>query len=471
MPETPRPSAAAAPDVVLRVVVTRAGEDGGPLAGAHVCAATTRGAEMCGDAAADGTTTFHGAPGTYFVRVSGPPEQRWQASTRAIAVTSSDATARFELVLLHRVTGRVRDRGGAAVPGALACAHPAGNDPPVCERSGADGTYAIDATAGVYRIEVSGPPGARLVSQWARGRAFLEEADIIDLRAQDVSDVDVTLAAGVVLRGTVTFAGAAVADAQVCIRTLAAPLPWDCERTDKSGRYAALREPGSYYVWTVPPANVRAVPQWYDGVLTGVASSVLRLGADRTLDIALGSGPQLSGVVRTSGGEAVANALVCVDTAFSTGRICRETDAAGRYAVTTRPETYVVSVYPPSESGLVAAYWDGKRTWKDADDVLVDRDRVLDLTVERGVRVTGVVTDPRGVPIVSATVNFIDGRSGAAASAESDSAGRFVVAVPAGRYSMEVFPPRTASLVERVMTVAVQSATELRVTLDDSTVP
>lgn len=448
------------------MLVTAAGT-GQPVAGARVCGATASGAERCADAARDGTASLQGPPGTYFVRVSGPAEQRWQETSRVTDLATGDAGLWVELTQLRRISGRIRDESNAFVAGAEACAHPASDEAAVCARSGGDGTYAIDAKAGVYRLDVSGPAGGRLVPQWARGRAFLEEADVLDARTADVPDVDVTLVHGVVLKGTVTFAGNVVENAQVCIRTLAAPLPWECERTDKRGQYAALREPGMYYVWTVPPATIRAIPQWFDGADTGVGSTAVRLASDRTIDVDLTSGPQLSGTVRTTSGEAVANALVCVDTAFTTGRICRESDGNGRYAITTRPETYIVSVYPPSGSGLVAEFWDGKRTWKDADEIAIGRDKTLDLVVDRGIAVTGTVKNARGVPVAGATVNFLDGRTGAAASTDTDGAGHFEVAVPAGHFSMEVFPPFSGNLVEKVQSVDVQSAVDLQVTLDD----
>lgn len=461
---TPAPTAV--PVRTLRVLVTAVGT-GQPVAGARVCSATVRGSESCADAAQDGTASLQGPPGTYFVRVSGPAEQRWQETSRVADLATGDAGLSVELTPLRRISGRIRDESNAVVAGAEACAHPASDEAAVCAHSGGDGTYTIDAKPGVYRLEVSGPAGGRLVPQWARGRAFLEEADILDARTADVPDVDITLVRGVVLKGTVTFGGDVVENAQVCIRTLAAPLPWECERTDKRGQYAALREPGTYYVWTVPPANVAAIPQWFDGADTGAGSTAVRLTNDRTIDVDLTSGPRLTGTVRTASGEVVPNALVCIDTAFTTGRICRETDGNGRYAITTRPETYIVSVYPPSRSGLVAEYWDGKRTWRDADEIAVNRDKTLDLVVDRGIPVTGVVKNARGIPVAGATVNFLDGRTGAAASTDTDAAGRFEVAVPAGHFSMEVFPPFVGNLTEKVQTVDVQAAVELQVTLDD----
>ena len=469
---TPQPTvtptaSAAAGESTLRVLVTSS-VGGKPVSGARVCAATALGADICANAAADGAVSVHAAPGTYFVRVSGPPEQRWDVASRVADLRQGDGSLWVELTPLHRISGRIRDESGANVAGAEACARPASDDPDVCARTAADGTYTIDARAGIYRVQVSGPPGGRLVGQWARGRVFLEEADVLDARTNDVPNVDVTLVRGFVLSGIVTFQGKVVEDAQVCIRTLAAPLPWDCERTDKNGRYAALREPGTYYVWTVPPGNIRAVPQWYAGALTGVDSSELRLSADRTVDVDLTTGPQVSGFVRTPSGDAVTGALVCIDTAFTTGRICRESDGNGRYVITTRPETYIISVYPPAGSGLIAGYWNGKRTWNTADEVAVNGDVTLDLTLPQGVPVSGTVKDARGIPVAGATINFLDGELYAAASTDTDAAGRFNVAVRPGRFTVEVFPTFVGGYIERVMTVDIQGSQQLEVTLDDA---
>ena len=460
------PSAAVPAQSTLRVLVTRS-ETGAPVAGAHVCAASTRGVSDCADAGKDGTVALHGGPGTYFVRVSGPAEQRFAEAQRVTDLRSGDASLWVELTALQRISGTIRNEANAKVAGAEACAHPASDDPPTCARSGADGTYAIDVKAGIYRLEVSGPSGGRLVSQWARGRVFLEEADILDARRTDVPDVDVTLVGGVVLSGTVRLAGAVVEDAQVCIRTLAAPLPWQCERTDKKGHYAALREPGDYYVWVVPPANVRAVPQWYDRALTGFGSTPLNLSADRTLDVALPNGVQVRGVLRTTDGEVVANALVCIDTAFTTGRICRETDGNGRYTITTRAEVYIVSVIPPAHSGLIGEYYSGKRTWKDADEIsLTGGDVTLDLTVRRGVTITGTINNTRGIPVAGATINFSDDR-GVAEATDTDAAGRYEAVVLPGRFGVDVAPPFVGNLLGKTTSIDVRGSMQLDITLED----
>jgi hypothetical protein len=145
--------------------------------------------------------------------------------------------------------------------------------------------------------------------------------------------------------------------------------------------------------------------------------------------------------VRTADGEPVAAALVCVDTPFPTGRICRPTGSDGSYNVTTRPATYTVQVIPLAGSDLISEFWLGKRTWVDADEVtLGTADRTLDLVVRRGVRVTGVIRDKRGVPLEGATINLNDDQ-GPLIGTDTDITGTYAVVVPPGRYEIEVFAP------------------------------
>ena len=468
---TPEPTIDVAPTtgaaVPLRVLVTRV--DGGPpVAGARVCASrASSAAPSCANAGTDGTVTFFGCCGTYFVRITGPAEQRWQEATRVADLASGPAAFWVELQPLHRISGTIRDDTGRVIADAQACAHPAVDEATVCARSAANGAYAIDVKVGIYRLEASGPPGGRLVSQWARGRAFLGEADVLDARNADVPDVDLDLIRGQVLSGVVTFGGTVVEDAQVCLKTLAAPLPLECERTDRHGRYAALREPGQYYIWTVPPANLRAVPQWYDGALTGVGASVLDLGADWHLDVALTGGTTISGTVRATDGELVVNALVCFDTPFPTGRICRETGGDGRYRITTRPETYIVNVIPPEHSDLIAEYWERKRTWPEADTYSVgSRDLTLDLVLRRGVIVKGVVRNGRGIGVAGGFVGLWDD-AGIAGATQTDAGGRFEVVVLPGQYRVQTDPPFVGNLVGKTGQVDVPSVAEIVVVLDD----
>lgn len=471
-PTAPTPSATQPSELALRVLVTTLTErdaSGPALPGARVCAATPRGEERCTPAGQDGTATFTLAPSTYLLRVEGPDASRWMTDRRVVDVAGADAAVWIGLPARIRIGGVVRDDNGSAVARAQACAHAALRFDVVCARSGGDGKYAIETRAGLYRLDVAGPAGSKLVPQWLGGSAFEDNSAILDARTADVQDADFALAAGVVLRGTVRVGGATIEDAQVCLSTLAAPIGWQCERTDKHGTYAALRVPGDYWVWALPPDRVRATGLWYNRVLEGADASPFDLSSDKTLDMSLPNGPQIGGRVRNEAGEAVPDVFVCVDTPFTTGRICRPSGFDGSYAVTTRAgHTYVVSVVPPAGSGYIAEYWDHKHNWVEADGVrLGTGDATVDLVLRRGVIVKGTVKDTRGVPAVSATINFGDPRAVEAAGA-TDGAGAFEVALPPGNYHVDVFPPRfPGNLVGREMEIDASGAVEIDIVLDD----
>jgi hypothetical protein len=471
---TPPASPTAAPpaQLTLRVLVTSLTDrdaSGPPLAGAHVCVATPRGDERCTESAKDGTAAFTLAPTTYLLRVDGPDATRWVSDKRVVDATGADTALWIGLPARIRISGVVKNDRGAPVARAQACAHPITRIDVTCARSGADGKYTIETRADLYRVDIEGPPGAKLVPEWAGGSAFEDNAIVFDARTSDVPDVDFALVPGVVLRGTVRVGGATTPDAQVCLSTLAAPVGWQCERTDKHGAYSALRVPGEYWVWSLPPDRVRAVGLWYDRVLGGADATAFDLSSDASLDISLPSGPQIAGRVRNEAGEAVPDVLVCVDTAFTSGRICRPSGFDGSYAVTTRAGlTYIVSVIPPAGSGYLAEYWDHKHNWTEADGVrLGSADTSIDLVLRRGVIVRGTIKDKRGLPAVSATINFGDPREVEAAAA-TDGSGAFEVAVPPGKYHVDVFPPRfPGNLVGREMEIDATGAVEIDIVLDD----
>jgi hypothetical protein len=425
----------------LAVIVTMSA--GAPVVGANVCAFTVAGAqERCGETSASGTARLGLRPGTYSILVTPHAPTRLAEGRVWADVLDADATSVVQLVPHSKITGTIKDERGQAVNDADVCAHPPDAlASPTCARSAGEGKFSIDVRSDVYKLDVTGPPGGKLIAQWASGRLSSGEADLVDARAADVDGIGVTMVKGVLLSGVVRGPSGPVEDAQVCTRTLAAPLPWDCVRTNKKGSYLALMEPGRYFMWTVPPDNVRLVAQWYDGVLEGVDTTDIAMDRDRQIDVALDPGPQLRGKVTTTDGAPVSGAFVCVDTRFPTGRICRPTAGDGSYMVTTRPQVYTVQVLAPAESDLINEFWLRKRTWVDANDVsLGSADRTLDLTLRHGVRVSGVIRDSRGVPLEGATINLNDGE-GPFAATDTDISGSYHMVVPPGTYQVEVFAP------------------------------
>lgn len=450
VPTIPGTPASQAPRAVSVLVV---GPDG-LVPSIRVCADRPGREERCATSGPDGRAVLELAPGTYAVRAMPGGDVRLEEGVVTVDIGTSTNVV-VTLRGLSRISGTVRDPDGRGVRGAEACAHAATSVDQECVRTAADGTYLIETPPGIHKLSFTGPAdGSRLISQWARGRLDSGEADIIDTRARDATGVEVVLARGVVLSGTVTSetTGAPVEGAQVCTYTLAAPVGWDCEATDRRGRYNALREPGRYWVWTIPPDvhGSRLIPQRFDRVLVGVAATPLALSGDRRLDVALGEGVVVSGRVTTTDGAPVVLGLVCMDTPFPTGRICRSTGDDGTYEFPTRPETYVLNVVAPTDSDIVAGFWPGPvPDWTKAQRIAVRGDLQLDVTLPRGVRLSGAVRDARGVPVESATVNVNDA-SGPRFFGSTDIHGRYGIAVPPGSYTVDIFPPRGAEYVSVV---------------------
>jgi hypothetical protein len=441
-PPSEAPPVSSASVRTLAVVVSAPA--GAAVVGAKVCAFTPGGAEKgCAETSSSGTARLHLRPGTYSVLVTPAAPTRLAEGRTWADVLDADATSVVRLDPHSRIDGIVKDERGAAVVGAQVCAHPSVQvAAPTCARTAGEGKFSIDVRSDVFKLDVAGPPGGKLIGQWASGRLSSSDADLVDVRSADAGGIAVTMVKGVLLTGVVRGPNGPVEEAQVCTRTLAAPLPWDCVRTKKDGTYLALMEAGSYYMWTVPPDNVRLLAQWYDHVLEGVNTTEIAMDRDRQIDVSLDPGPQLRGKVTMTDGTPVAGALVCVDTPFPTGRICRPSTADGSYAVTTRPQTYTVQVLAPFNSDLISEYWLGKRTWVEANQVSLGKaDRTLDLTMRKGVRVTGVIRDTRGVPLEGATLNFNDD-VGPLAATDTDISGTYSLVVPPGTYQVEVFAPR-----------------------------
>ncbi|HVR88970.1 MAG TPA: carboxypeptidase-like regulatory domain-containing protein [Candidatus Limnocylindria bacterium] len=452
---------------VLHVIATGAS---GPVAGLRVCAVPLSGPESCAATGPDGTVALALVPAVYQVRSDAPAGQRRSGDLAGADLYPGDATVRLGFEPVRRIAGTVRDAGGEAVGGARACANPLSPGDRACEKTRPDGTYALEATPGVYKLSFDGAPGAKLLSQWAFGRVDSGEADVVDVRTADATGIDVTLRPGVALSGTVmALDGHPVKRAQVCTHGFSASLPWDCERTDDLGRYVALREPDRYWLWFVPPDDDPLMMQWFDGALVGVGATPVDLFADETADAVLRPGPAVRGRVVDPEGAAVGGALVCVDTAFPTGRICRPTDATGAYRVTTRPETYLIQVQAPEGSDLLAQYVGGGRTWIDAGTVRVDGgDIVVNVALRRGARVTGVVRSALGVPLEGASVNLSDGQ-GIVAAVSTNATGAYAAVVPPGRYRLDVFAPFASQLLsDEGRSVDVASGVTIDVTLADA---
>ena len=74
-------------------------------------------------------------------------------------------SVRLDFEKIRRIAGTIRDPGQRPVPSATVCANPLSLASAACEKSKPDGTYAVDVTPGLYKLNVDGGPGLRLLPQ------------------------------------------------------------------------------------------------------------------------------------------------------------------------------------------------------------------------------------------------------------------------------------------------------------------
>lgn len=374
---------------------------------------------------------------------------------------------------LRSLSGAVGDEDGAPVARALACAHPAFGAPVACVATGGDGRFALVVPVGFHKLEVVAPAGSLLVGEWYEDRDRSRDAALLDLRREDRGEVAIALARGRRIAGRVLAAGTLepIGDATVCANPTDSPGEWLCERTDTQGRYALVVPAARYLIFFVPPEGTRLIPRWWDGALDVLGARFLdvrpfdALGVDGLLP----EGHLISGTVRAASGQPVERALVCADTPFPTGRICRHGDKEGRYSIAVRSGIFLVQFKPPASSLLVSEWYGGAADPRDARRVVVDGDVQVDAALRAGQMIWGRVQTKDGeLPIEGATVNVYDASQPccvAVASAIAGIGGDYAAVVPVGRYWVEAFPPATtpyvsgfsggSSVVERARVVEV----------------
>ena len=112
--------------------------------------------------------------------------------------------------------------------------------------------------------------------------------------------------------------------------------------------------------------------------------------------------------------------------------------------------------------------WDCISMLDAATVTLRNQDRTVDVTLDRGVRVSGVVRSQTGIPLEGASVNVSDAQ-GIVNATYTDETGRYSLAVPAGPYTFDFFAPFPSQVVSiEGRPVTVDRSMTMDVTLADA---
>lgn len=290
-----------------------------------------------------GTFAAYVAHGTYTVTAT-PPEATGLAPARISPwPMPTPDTLDFMLVPAARLSGSVRDGGGAPVAGvrlAFDGEADGARVPSAENRTATDGSYRARVAPGTYRVLYEAPRDSRLASRRVAG---------VDLAADAV--LDVTLEQGVLVSGRVFDASGAPlvgADWDVADEATGTSVPTPGDNTDADGRYVLVLPVGRYRLTLTPPMGA---------ALDTVVLRNVGVTRDSTLDWSYASGgappPPSALALAPLGNPTYRTARIRMALPEAAEVRVELFDAAGRRVR--------VLAQAPLPAGLHELAWDGRR--------------------------------------------------------------------------------------------------------------
>jgi hypothetical protein len=265
-----------------------------------------------------------------------------------------------------------------------------------------------------------------------------------------IAGVLVALLAGTALAGTITGTVTAGDTRQpLASMVVAAYDPSGTLRgtatTDSAGLYVLTLPAGSYRVLAYDNSGVYATV--FDGGAESFETTrVTTLGATQTvhIDFALPPGGDVTGIVSSPSGAAVANGVVEVYNLSGTRRAFTTTNASGGYSVVLPPGEYKVVAYDTSGT-FAASFYRDATDFAAATAVRVTARQTtsaIDFRLGVAARVVGSVIDAATqLPLPGMPVFAYSEAGVFVASTVTDASGVFRFSLPAGRYRFVAADP------------------------------
>jgi hypothetical protein len=342
-------------------------------------------------------------------------------------IRSSGATIGFELVKGGYVTGSVR-------PGAVIEAYNLSGTRRGFTTATASGGYTLVLPPGEYKLVAYDPDGTYAGSFWQNARSFAEAAQVRVREGQTVGSVTFTLVPAARVSGTAVDAAtlAPLPSKLVYAYTPAGALV-ATTTTNAAGAFTFALPPGTYRLVAADPARAFATA-FYDGSRSFERSTILTVV----------SGEQRSGVllrleraVTISGHVNAAGLTIAAYNLDGTLHTSATSDGSGNYVLAVAPGTYKIVV---SDTQLAyAAQFYGGNSFRTATAVNAGSNvSGIDITAPRAGRVSGIVR-ANGIPVAGIQVAAYDSAGTLAATATTDAAGRYALALAPGSYRLLAF--------------------------------
>jgi len=307
------------------------------------------------------------------------------------------------LVSAVTLTGRITGEGTAISDGHVAAFPATGNSSVAGAAADANGEFVLLLPPGDYRLFFFSAGGPWL-AEWWDDRKFSDATVVTVALGVSLPRFMVDLTRGVFVSGQVTDALTHAALPNVGVVAQDGCCEAFFGGTDGDGRYRmVVRTSVSYKVSFFPqPGPIPYLEQWWDERHSFNEADWLAVGTTDIsgIDAALERGVFVRGRV-TDAESAQGLANVSVSASVVSAMCCENffafTNAQGEYEMPVRTNVSIVLGFFPQPSPVpyVASYWNGRRSFSEADPLAVG---VLDISgidaaLERGVFLRGRVTD------------------------------------------------------------------------------
>jgi len=244
--------------------------------------------------------------------------------------------------------------------------------------------------------------------------------------------LDVNLELGYYLSGYVTDSmgvGLFEVDLNVYDQLTGIQLNTPGDNTDETGFYDVVVPAGVFRLLYRSIAGARLVP---------VQITNVTINSDTTIDATMYSGFYVSGVVTGPGGVPVADADLDADNSITGIRVYTpgdNTNSNGEYQLLLPGGIFNINVTPDPIEHLVPGM---------EFSFIVNSDVTLNFSLESGYIITGLVTNPDGLPVEDVDLDCYDISTGLKRITPSDNTdenGIYQIVLPSGTYDIDFKPP------------------------------
>lgn len=368
-------------------------------------------------------------------------------------VLAGSATSR--LVPIPCLSGFVRDTGGSPVADAdLDFTDSVTGVRLITPGDNTDGTgfYNVCVLPGVYDVSFAPPAGTRLMGKLIRN---------VDLTSDQGQELDVVLAFGTVVSGTVTGSdGLAVGDVDIDVDAVGGGRIFtpDDNSDPVTGFYRVVIPDGLHRFRFEPPLGSR----W-----RGVEIDSVTVTGDLDLDVTLSEGVLLSGRVSETGGSGLFDVDVDLRDAITGAKIFvanNSSDEAGDYTIAVPTGTVQLRFVPPRGSHHIAEL---------IENFEITGDQIWNEDLEPGLLVSVVARDLAGAPVPGADLDIKIAATGEkffTPHDRTDAQGISPAALPAGTYTIQVDPP-LGTIFDRAVLESVTVANDTTIVVELQEVP